>query len=204
MIPPIKLATNTKTRRLEPTVPSQTTLHNLLTKELCSGLLNLLLDKAVLMLNRLRLVNSNKSKTINHILLALAVQATITVGSDKVFDRLGIIRVVDDDLVVVIRFVGGLCNICDIDFGTFGVSLGDNSLEVLEDSALLDGSRSAVLLSIFVLDLLVLALEDAGAAETDWASHDRVNLEGTGVGSLETESAGLWRVEDDGGAGHTT
>jgi hypothetical protein len=154
------------------------------------------------MLNRLRLVNSNKAKTINNILLALAVQATVAVGSDKVLDRLGIIRVVDDDFLVIIRVVRGLVVLCSIDTGTLGVSLAGNSLEVLEDSAFLDDIGSVILVGIFLFDLLVLALKDAGAAETDWASHDRVNLQRTGVGSFEAESAGLWRVEDDGGVGH--
>jgi hypothetical protein len=193
------------TRELEATTPSQTTLHKSVTKKLLSGLLDLLLDKAVLVLNGLRLCNSTKTKTLNNILLALAIQATVTLGSSKVLDRVGIVRFVG---------VAGTGRFGVI-WSTLGVLLGNGSLEerrdasflvdTASDTAFLDGTSStAFILAILLLSLLVLALEDAGAAETDWTSHDRVNLQRTGVGSLETESAGLWRVEDDGSVRHIT
>jgi hypothetical protein len=212
---PTNLATNTRTRGLKATALSQTTLHKSLTKKHLSGLLDLLLDKAVLVLNRLRLCNGTKTKALNNILLALAVQATVTLVSSEVLDRIGIVRFVG------VAGTGGFGVIC----GTLGVLLGNGGLEELRDSsffadisstAFLDGasntaflddaSSTAFTLAILLSSLLVLvlALEDAGAAETDWTSHDRVNLQRTRIGSLETESAGLWRVEDDRSARHIT
>lgn len=199
---------------METTTPSQTTLHKSLTEELFSSLLDLLLDKAVLVLDRLGLGNSTKTKALDNILLALAVQAAFTLDSGKVLDRISIVGFVG------VAGTGGLGVIC----GTLGVLLDNGSLEERRDAsflvdtasdiafladisstAFLNGTSStAFILAILLLSLLVLALEDAGAAETDRTSHDRVNLQRTGVGSLETESTGLWRVEDDGGVRHIT
>lgn len=220
---PTNLATNTKTGQFEATAPSQTTLHSSLTKKLLSGLLDLLLDKAVLVLNRLGLCNSTKTKALNNILLALAVQAIITLVSGKVLDCVGIVKFIG------VAGTGGSGVICD----TLGVLLGNSGLEELRNASFLvdtasdtafladtsntafladisstafvDGTSStAFILAILLLSLLVLALEDAGAAETDGASHDRVNFQRTRIGSLEAESASLWRVEDDGSVRHIT
>jgi hypothetical protein len=140
------------------------------------------------MLNRLRLTNNTKAKAFNNILLALALQATVTLGSDKVFDRLHIVGDAGNSLIVI----------HGIAFGAVGDFLGDDGLEEVGDSSFLDDTSGAVLLSVDLFDLLVLALEDTGAAETDGASHDRVSFQGAGVCGVETESAGLRRVEDDG------